>query len=130
MNYKSALVPTDKHKPSEQKKEKTQLQSVIKYGEWEGRPGWVKIYSVIEPVAINKKREQNLIDEKINLDSFVKLQERRIAEYDSQRWEGAFREMYPIYPPYPECEDDSDYDDGDGQYSSDNEGFYYSDPEY
>lgn len=129
MNYKGALVPSKDTIKKEQTM--TQLQPVIKYGEWEGKPGWVKIYSSMEPVAITTKRSNPISEtnEKISLDDFVKLQERRMAEYDSNRWDGAFREMFPIYPPYPDCDNELESDD-DGLYLSDNDGNYYSDPEY
>jgi hypothetical protein len=133
MNYKRALVPKQNSTQKEEVKENTKLQNVIRYGIWEGRTGWIKIYSSTEPITLSKKKdnETEIKETTIDLESFVKLQERRIAEYDSERWEGAFREMFPIYPPYPDDDDEFESDENnDGTYISDNEGLYYSDPEY
>jgi hypothetical protein len=147
MDYKRALAPKTDFSTEEKKQGRTLLQPVIKYGKWEGKPGWIKIYSVIEPVLLypenrrsgSRRNEKDGVyletDEEeiknISLEGFVKLQERRMAEYDADRWEGAFRELYPIYPPYPEEVYDPDTDEiTDGQYMSDMDGYYYSDPEY
>ena len=56
----------------------------------------------------------------ICLENYVKLQERREAEYDATRWPGAFRELFPHYPPYPEDDeiDSSDSEYSDGEYNS------------
>ena len=65
----------------------------------------------------------------ITLETYVKLQERREAEYDSTRWQGAFRELFPHYPPYPEDDEtdgsDSEYSDGEYHSERDDVGDYY-----
>jgi hypothetical protein len=133
MNYKKALKLTDNDSTDTHygSVENTRLQRVIKYTPWEGKPGWVKITNSTERVTIKKDKESENIFEKeyISLEGFVRLQERRMAEYDSTRWEGAFRELYPIYPPYPEEEYEEREECSDGQYFSDSD-YYLSDQEY
>jgi hypothetical protein len=128
MNYKNAITQStgtnETHLKNKNKNKK--LQQVIKYTPWEGRPGWVKItgsYEYVVPLNVLDTSEKEDI---ISLDGFVRLQEKRILEYDSTRWEGAFRELYPIYPPYPEDDYDEKEEYSDG---SDSE-YYYSDVEY
>jgi hypothetical protein len=132
MNYKNAIARVTKE-PVIDVAVKTLVEPVIKYSklEEEGKQGWVKIQLVREPVPIIAKRSiYSDLEEPISLDHFVKLQERRMVEYDSTRWEGAFREMYPLYPPFPEDEEDETHMDSDGNYYSDSEHVGYSDQEY
>jgi len=133
MNYKKALKLTeDDANTADEFVKNTRLQKTIKYTPWEGRPGWVKITNSVERVPItHNKGSSATIPEKddISLEGFVRLQERRMAEYDSTRWEGAFRELYPIYPPFPEEEYDERDEYSDGQYFSDSD-YYFSEPEY
>ncbi len=126
MNYKNAITQNTSTNETHLKNKHTKLQQVIKYTPWEGRPGWLKITSSYEYVVPLNDRCLSEKEDTISLDGFVKLQEKRILEYDSTRWEGAFRELYPIYPPYPEddCDEKEEYSDG-----SDSE-YYYSDVEY
>lgn len=133
MNFKKALNLTDSAETDmmDMNGGTDYTQSVIKYTPWEGKPGWLKITQATEIVA-NKKMGFRVLPEKeetISLEPFVKLQERRMEEYDSTRWEGAFRELYPIYPPYPEEDPDDNDEDIDGQYNSDSD-YYYSDQGY
>jgi hypothetical protein len=129
MNYKGALKLTNDKIYSSL--ENTKLQRTIKYSSWEGKPGWVKITNSTERVPVKQNKDSVSIIEKeyISLEGFVKLQERRMAEYDSDRWEGAFRELYPIYPPYPEEEYEEKEEWLDGQYFSDSDN-YLSEQEY
>lgn len=55
------------------------------------------------------------------LNALAKLHEKRIEKYDSTRYEGAFRELYPIYDSGVPDDDEDDYSI---EYSSDE---YYSD---
>ena len=67
------------------------------------------------PLSHPLNRPSNQDVHQICLDNYVKLQERREAEYDATRWPGAFRELFPHYPPYPEDDElvgsDSEYSD-------------------
>lgn len=132
MNYKNAITQITKE-PVINETVPTCIDPVIKYGKWEGRPGWIKISLVKERVPIVRENATAAFNEdtaeNISLDNFVKLQEKRMAEYDSTRWEGAFREMYPIYPPYPEEPEEEMDELSDGQYYSDTD-YGYSEPEY
>jgi hypothetical protein len=134
MNYKNAINRIKKE-PVLDETVPTCIDPVIKYGQWESRPGWIKIQLVKEKVPIVRSTAtiaavaSDSGSEPISLDNYVKLQEKRMAEYDSTRWEGAFREMYPIYPPYPEEPEYDSEEYSDGQYYSDSE-YGYSEPEY
>jgi hypothetical protein len=69
----------------------------------------------------NELTTEPVINDNAVLEALVKLHERRMERYDSKRYEGAFRELYPIYDAgFPEEEDADDY------YSSE----YYSSDEY
>lgn len=132
MNYRNAITRINKE-PVLDESTPTCIDPVIKYSKWENRPGWIKIQLVKEKVPIVRSVGTSRMvaeePEKISLDNFVQLQEKRMAEYDSVKWEGAFREMYPIYPPYPEEDEDDIDDSSDGQYFSDSE-YAYSETEY
>jgi len=121
MNFKSAITTQSlKHETQDSTPIWTCYDPVIKYSKWgEGKPPqWIKISLVYEHVPIvprappspstvshpdppllrpHEKTNGNILSrEMISLEKFVKLQEKRMAEYDATRWRGAYRETFPL----------------------------------
>ena len=106
MNYKSAITEVSKEPEKEETEVKTRLEKVIQYGTWPEKPGWIKISYAWEQVPIVPTPPPPSPVEKISLENYVRLQERRSKEYDATHWPGAFREVYPIYPSFTDSERD------------------------
>jgi|688.fasta_scaffold735873_1 hypothetical protein len=103
MNYKSAITEVSKDLDLEVESKEiipTRLERVIKYSPWPEKPGWVKISYAWEEVPIRGTPcpPLDISRNEINLDHYVRLQEKRRKEYDAMRWPGAYRETFQLDP--------------------------------